>query len=234
MESSTSALPVAIDLALREPPVFLRSFYTSPPTRVRLGKRMFDIAASLFLIILMLPVLLILAVAIKVSSRGPVLFRQRRVGHGGAEFSIRKFRTMHADAEARLHREPSLSELYLAQDHKVPGHLDPRITTVGRWLRRTSLDELPQLLNVLTGEMSMVGPRPVRAPELECYGDLLPMYLSVPPGMTGLWQVSGRSDIKFPRRAEIDAEYASSYNAWLDLRILARTPLAVLAGRGAE
>lgn len=234
METSGTPLTVAADLPLpvRSHPVAAPAAFRSTAP-VSIGKRLFDVVASVSLVVLLVPLLLLIAVTIKLSSTGPVLFRQRRVGHGGAEFFIWKFRTMHAGAEERLDDEDDLSQLYLAEDHKVPGHLDPRITRFGRWLRKTSIDELPQLVNVLVGEMSMVGPRPVRATELECYGDLLPMYLSVRPGMTGLWQVSGRSEVKFPARAEIDARYASSRNFWLDLRILVRTPWAVVAGRGA-
>lgn len=174
------------------------------------------------------------ALAVKLTSRGPVFFRQRRVGHGGAEFSIYKFRTMHIDAEERLQHDTELSQLYVSQDHKVPAQFDPRITGMGAVLRRTSLDELPQLLNVLKGEMSMVGPRPVRRSEVPCYGELASAYLALRPGLTGLWQVSGRSQVKFPERAEIDADYASRCCALTDIQILLRTPWAVLARRGAE
>jgi lipopolysaccharide/colanic/teichoic acid biosynthesis glycosyltransferase len=182
----------------------------------------------------LLPVLLLVALAVKLSSRGPVMFRQGRVGHGGRQFTIRKLRTMQANAEAALVLEPRLLEIYVDQDHKIPVRLDPRVTRVGRWLRKTSLDELPQLLNVVRGDMSLVGPRPVRPSELPCYGELLPAYLSVRPGLTGLWQVSGRSEVKFPRRAELDADYSLRCSARLDLAILMATPGAVLRGRGAE
>lgn len=198
------------------------------------GKRAFDVACSGLLLVVLMPLMLLVALAVKLTSPGPVLFRQRRVGRRGDEFLIRKFRSMYVDAEERLRHDVGLLEIYVEQDHKVPERLDPRITRIGHWLRKTSLDELPQLLNVLAGDMSMVGPRPVRSTEVACYGDLAAMYLALRPGLTGLWQVSGRSDVKFPRRAELDADYARRCSAWVDLRILLLTPSAVVRGRGAR
>lgn len=208
--------------------------WLSPATKVPAGKRAFDIVVALVLLLVLLPVLITIAVIVKITSRGPALFCQRRVGERGREFKIRKFRTMHTNAEARLEQDRALYEIYIAQDHKIPLWLDPRVTAVGRLLRASSLDELPQLVNVLLGEMSIVGPRPVRPSELVCYGDLLPAYLSVRPGLTGLWQVSGRSDVKFPARAFLDAEYADRFSMGLDFRILLQTPRAIVRGRGAE
>jgi exopolysaccharide production protein ExoY len=198
------------------------------------AKRVFDFVAALVLIILLAPLLLLIALAVKATSRGPAQFRQLRVGRGGREFRIRKFRTMSVDAEKLLDLEPRLRQLYENHDHKLPVALDPRVTAVGRILRRTSLDELPQLLNVLRGDMSLVGPRPVRPGELACYGHLAPAYLALRPGLTGLWQVSGRSEVKFPARAELDAEYALRRCLRTDLGILIVTPWAVACGRGAD
>jgi lipopolysaccharide/colanic/teichoic acid biosynthesis glycosyltransferase len=167
-----------------------------------------------------------------------VFFRQQRLGVGMKEFTALKFRTMKVNTDSAEHRDYIRR---IMSSHAAAGvngmyKLDraTAITKVGGWLRKTSLDELPQLLNVVRGDMSLVGPRPVRPSELPCYGELLPAYLSVRPGLTGLWQVSGRSEVKFPRRAELDADYSLRCSARLDLAILMATPGAVLRGRGAE
>jgi exopolysaccharide production protein ExoY len=183
-------------------------------------------------LLVMVPVLLAVAVAVKLSSPGPVLFRQTRVGRGSSQLKVLKFRTMVPNAEALLH-EHGLWDRYVANGFKLPAAEDPRITRVGRFLRKTSLDELPQFVNVLKGEMSFVGPRPVVPTELDQYGSLAHCYLRVRPGITGLWQVTGRSTIGFPERADLDAEYYRTRSLATDLRILARTPLVVLRCTGA-
>ncbi len=198
------------------------------------GKRIFDLLLSLALAILALPLLVLIAVAVKLTSRGPVLFRQRRVGLGGQEFPILKFRTMACDAQEQLWSDPVLVAAFLEHGHKLPGHLDARVTAVGRRLRRLSLDELPQLLNVVAGHMSLVGPRPVERTQLDRdYQGYERAYLRLRPGLTGLWQVSGRSTVQFPERAELDTRYAAGCGPWMDTRILLRTPLAILSGKGA-
>ena len=199
------------------------------------GKRAFDLVASLVLVLLTLPLLVVIAVSVKLTSRGPVLFRQRRVGRGGAEFSILKFRSMRTDAQEQLRASPSLHELFVMRGHKIPCHLDPRVTRVGRTLRRLSLDELPQLFNVVAGHMSLVGPRPVERTQLDLdYKGYEAAYLRLRPGLTGLWQVSGRSTVQFPARAELDRCYADTCGPWLDARIIARTPRVILTGIGAD
>jgi exopolysaccharide production protein ExoY len=140
---------------------------------------------------------------------------------------------MAPDAESRLVRE-GLYERYVANGYKLPADEDPRITRTGRFLRRTSLDELPQLINVLLGQMSLVGPRPVVEKELDCYGPLVGAYTGVKPGVTGYWQVNGRSDVGFPERGELDAYYYDHRSLRFDLRILARTALTVVLRRGAH
>ncbi len=165
----------------------------------------------------------------RLTSRGPVLFGQERVGLGGEHFTMYKFRTMHRDAEALLQRDPALWNDYVANGYKVPAELDRRITPLGRFLRRSSLDELPQILNVLTGEMSLVGPRPVVPDEVDNYGEQQQVYLSVRPGITGAWQVNGRSTIDYPDRVDIDAEYVRRWSVWLDIKILVKTPIVVLS-----
>jgi exopolysaccharide production protein ExoY len=166
---------------------------------------------------------------------GTAIYEHYRVGCGGRLFRCFKFRTMRPDAEAvlaeLLEHNPSLRQEWL-QDQKLTN--DPRVTPLGRWLRRFSLDELPQLLNVLRGEMALVGPRPVTVPELRRYGPTRWHYLSVLPGMTGLWQVSGRSSTGYQRRVELDEFYVKNRSAWLDCKILARTAVVVLTREGAR
>jgi exopolysaccharide production protein ExoY len=196
------------------------------------GKRSVDLLLALVFVLLLLPALFAVGLAVRLSSPGPVLFRQERIGRGGRTFALLKFRTMEHDAEGRLASTPGLFEQYLRCDHKLPHETDPRITPVGRLLRQFSIDELPQLWNVVMGHMSLVGPRPVRPGELAMYGNRDVAYLALRPGLTGLWQVSGRNDIRFPERAEVDADYWRRCGPGLDLRILAATPLAVLSRRG--
>ncbi len=198
------------------------------------GKRPLDVVLSLVLIVLLLPMLVLVGMVVLLTSRGPLLFSQRRVGLGGREFPILKFRTMVPEAEERLSADPELRSAYVNGDFKIPNAVDPRVTRVGRVLRALSLDELPQLFNVLAGHMSLVGPRPIVPAELDLYGDWRDAYLSVRPGLTGLWQISGRNEIKFPQRAELDAEYAQRCSPALDLLVLLRTPGAVVRCRGSE
>ena len=197
-------------------------------------KRAMDIVLASVALVVLAPVMLLIAIAVRGESPGPVFFRQNRPGLGGRRFGMLKFRSMRRDAEAVLKADPALYDLFLENDCKLPADLDPRITRVGRFLRRTSLDELPQLWNVLRGEMSLVGPRPVVGPELEEYGDTTPMLLSVRPGMTGLWQVSGRSRLQYPERAIIDIEYVERWSLSRDFQIMLRTVPAVLRARGAH
>lgn len=196
----------------------------------RTVKRSLDILLSLIGIAATLPLLLLVAVAIRLESRGPVLFRQERVGRDGARFRVLKLRTMREDAEARLQEDPDLRATYRENGYKLASGEDPRVTPLGKWLRRTSVDELPQLLNVLRGEMSLVGPRPVVPEEVAEYGGDAGLVLSVRPGMTGLWQVSGRNAVDYPRRARLDAGYVREWSLLLDLRVLLRTPAAVARG----
>ncbi len=198
----------------------------------RLTKSMLDRGLALIGLIIMFPVMVTIAVLVR-RDGGPAMFRQVRVGRNGRPFRIWKFRTMSPDAEQRLHDE-GLYERYVANGFKLPADEDPRITRIGRWLRSTSLDELPQLVNVLVGSMSLVGPRPVVPAELELYGSLRRAYVSLRPGLTGYWQANGRSDVGFPERAVIDSYYYDHQSLRLDLRILARTLGAVITRRGAQ
>jgi len=198
------------------------------------GKRAFDFGAALVLLILAAPLFAVVALLVSMDG-GPVFFRHRRVGRGGALFGCWKFRTMILDAEPCLeeyfsHHPQALDEW--RREQKLA--FDPRVTPIGKFLRRSSLDELPQLLNVLAGEMSLVGPRPVTVDELRHYGTAAPLYMSARPGITGLWQVSGRNDVGYAQRVALDEQYLQRGGALLDFLILYRTIGVVLSRRGAR
>ncbi len=213
----------------------------------RLGhatKRLIDVLGSLSLLVILSPVFCVIAAAIKLNSRGPVLFRQKRIGEHGTPFTFLKFRSMYEGNDASEHEE-YVRRLIAGQAEKKSANgndegvfkltNDPRVTPVGRILRRSSLDELPQLINVLCGEMSLVGPRPPVRYEVEAYevwhrGRLL----EAKPGITGLWQVSGRSRVGFDDMVRLDLRYARTWSPWMDIKILLRTPAAVLSGEGAH
>lgn len=196
-----------------------------------LVKRVIDFSVSLTLIVLLSPLFLLVAILIKLTSLGPVFFVQKRLGLNKRRFSIYKFRTMVPDAEQKMRELENLNEVR-GPVFKIKN--DPRITPVGRFLRKTSIDELPQLFNVLKGEMSLVGPRPLPVRDYEGFDqDWQRRRFSVIPGITCLWQVNGRSSISFERWMELDMQYIDQWSLWLDLKILARTIPAVLKGSGA-
>lgn len=195
-------------------------------------KRAFDLLAAGLGLIVLAPLLAAIAIAVAASSPGPVFFSQQRVGRSGRPFGIIKFRSMYTDAEERLAADTELSARYLANDYKLDLAEDPRVTPLGRFLRRSSLDELPQLWNVVRGDMSLVGPRPVLRHELPNYGTLATAYLAVHPGITGLWQVEGRNDIVYPERAVLDARYVEEWSLGRDLALLVRTIPATIGRRG--
>jgi lipopolysaccharide/colanic/teichoic acid biosynthesis glycosyltransferase len=196
----------------------------------RRAKRLLDVGICLLVLPFVLLVLLVCAAAIKVDSPGPVLFAQQRTGRGGRRFRMWKLRTMVANAEALKAQYAHLNRLSYP-DFKIVD--DPRITRVGRWLRKTSLDELPQLFNVLQGDMSLVGPRPTSF-SADTYNLWHTARLEVKPGLTGLWQVSGRNELDFDERLRLDIEYVRNRSLGLDIRILLRTFGAVLSRRGAN
>lgn len=212
----------------------------------RLGraiKRGMDILGSLLLLALSSPVFFLVAAAIKLTSKGPILFRQERFGEHGIPFTFLKFRSMYMNNDSRQHQE-YVRKLIAGQAIRQPTNgtregifkltNDPRITPVGNFLRRTSLDELPQFLNVLLGDMSLVGPRPPVPYEVEAYATWhRRRLLEAKPGITGLWQVHGRSRVGFDDMVRLDLRYARNCSPWLDLKILAQTPRAVIAGNGA-
>ena len=201
--------------------------------RLRL-KRVCDLLACGLFALLTLPLFLALMALIRLDTPGPAIFKQTRIGRGGKPFQVFKFRTMQVDAEAvlkaYLREHPEEAEEW-ARDQKL--RHDPRVTRVGRFLRRTSLDELPQLINVLRGDMSFVGPRPIVESEIRRYGEVFSLYERVLPGITGLWQISGRNDISYKERVALDRYYITNWSVWLDWYILARTVPVVLGMRGA-
>jgi lipopolysaccharide/colanic/teichoic acid biosynthesis glycosyltransferase len=198
------------------------------------AKRVLDVLGASFGLIVAAPLLALAALAIRLESPGSPVFRHWRVGVGRRTFACLKLRTMRADAEEILAGDRSLREAYERNDYKLPDDQDPRVTPVGRFLRRLSLDEVPQLWNVLVGDMSLVGPRPVVAQELEHYEGTIDVLLSVRPGLTGAWAVSGRHHVAYPRRAELELAYIRRWSLAEDARILLRTPGAVFdPGTGA-
>jgi exopolysaccharide production protein ExoY len=204
------------------------------PIHQRRSKRALDIAGSLGALVVFSPIILLTALAVYLTDRGPVFFRQIRVGADGREFRMIKFRSMRPDAEEVLHADPILYQRYLENNCKLEAHEDLRITKVGRFIRATSLDEFPQFWNVLKGDMSLVGPRPVLPWELEeKYGWLRGHYIAARPGITGPWQVSGRSAVGYDERVTLDTTYIEDWKLSRDISILVRTPLVVMARDGA-
>lgn len=199
-------------------------------------KRVIDLCIILISLPVSIPVLLIIALVVAIQSRGPIFYSNYLIGKKGKLFRMWKFRTMHPNADQILplflEQNPDLHEEWIA-NHKLKN--DPRITSVGRFLRKYSLDELPQLWNVVMGEMSLVGPRPISIMERDhnYFGKCFNLYIQVRPGITGLWQVSGRSDTSYDERVRIDEYYVRNWSVWLDVIILARTPVAVFLSKGA-
>ena len=187
-------------------------------------KNLFDLLFSFLFLITFLPLFLIISLLIKLSSRGPIFFQQERIGKNNISFKCIKFRTMYPEAKDIL-ENLLLKDLVLKREfeetHKIKN--DPRITTIGKFLRKTSLDELPQFINVLKGEMSIIGPRPIVKDEKKKYGANFKKVSSMKPGITGLWQVSGRNNLTYKRRIMLDINYVENYNLLMDLRILLRT-----------
>lgn len=213
-------------------------------TAYGIGKRVFDIVVASLILIIVCPVMLLIALLILIDSEGPVFFKQERVGLGGQGFTFYKFRTMRQNSPSDVHREYVQSfirsqgsngeteQKTRPDPHKLAN--DPRITRVGRVLRRTSLDEIPQFFNVLRGEMSLVGPRPPLPYEVQVYQDWHKARLAAIPGITGLWQVQGRSRVTFDEMVRMDLEYITHQTFWLDIKILILTIPAVISGAGAR
>jgi len=229
-----SGSPLTGESAVGEPGVTrkVQELIERQPRHSRVLKRTGDIVFSLAMLSLCSPLLVLLVLLVKITSRGPVFYVQQRVGRGYRQFGCIKFRTMRRDADrilsAVLAASPDLQEEF-RNDFKLRN--DPRITRLGRFLRRSSLDELPQFVNVLRGEMSVVGPRPIVSQELPRYGKRMEEVLAVRPGLTGLWQVSGRNNLSYRKRVQLDLYYARYRSLKMDMRILLRTIRVVLDPR---
>lgn len=225
----------AAPVAMRTPPLPLNRLYeTSVPVRpvpYAAAKRLLDITLALIGICILSPVFLLVGLAVKLTSRGPIIFRQTRVGRGGRYFTCYKFRSMCQDAERMRDQVLHLNEVS-GPVFKIRN--DPRFTPIGGFIRRCSLDELPQLWNVLRGDMSIVGPRPPVPGEVQHYDDRELLRLAVKPGLTCLWQVNGRSNIPFEHWMELDLLYVETMSFWRDVRIILQTVPAVLTCRGAH
>ena len=200
-----------------------------------MAKRGLDVTLAVLGLLLLAPLILALVIVLKLTDSGPLLYGHRRVGFGGREFRCWKFRTMVVNGDAvleqYLRKHPAKAALWYEQRKLVD---DPRVTPLGAVLRKLSLDELPQLLNVLTGEMSLVGPRPVVRAELDHYASSTRHYLAARPGLSGLWQISGRSNTTYMERVQMDRFYVMKWNPWMDLRIIFMTIPAVALSRGAH
>lgn len=210
-----------------------RIFHRDPSEFRKAAKRAFDIVGAIGLLIFFAPIMMVIYAVVR-SDGGPGVFAHERVGKDGARFKCYKFRSMIPDAD-RVLKDLLVCNEQFRRDWNADQKLrnDPRITKVGLFLRKKSLDELPQLFNVIKGEMSLVGPRPVTADELERYGDKVEYYLNTRPGLTGAWQVSGRNDVSYEQRVAFDVDYAKNWTFVADLVILLRTVQVVLSGRGA-
>ena len=204
---------------------------TSAHPSLRLSKRLIDVAIATIMLVVLLPLMLLIALLVKLTSPGPVFYRRAIPGLNGEAFEVLKFRSMVQDAHELMTSDSALREEY-ARNLKIKN--DPRITVVGGLLRKTSLDELPQFINVLAGDMSLVGPRMLGDIELARYGEHQGKVLSVKPGITGLWQIGGRHRTSFEDRIRLDMDYIDHWSLGLDWRILLRTPLAVVSMAGAN
>jgi exopolysaccharide production protein ExoY len=229
--SSQSSKPAAEPQRRRRPAFSGRS--SKRPALGGASKRAFDIVAALIALGLLLPLFCVIALVIKFSDRGPVFYRHRRIGLNGNAFDCLKFRTMVLDSDRALQRHLAVNRDAAEQWrelHKLKD--DPRVTRLGAAMRKTSLDELPQLLNILKGEMSIVGPRPIVVAEMSRYGECIDHYLRARPGLTGPWQVSGRNDVDYASRVALDRDYVEAWSFWRDLAIITRTLRVVVTSRG--
>lgn len=196
--------------------------------------RLFDILISASALIVTFPVVFVISIILFFLNGKPIIFKQIRLGKNGEKFQILKFRTMRSDATDILKEDLDLFKKYLENDYKLPANEDPRLVKLGSFLRKTSIDEIPQFFNVLKGDMSIVGPRPIVPEEIERYEGFEKLFLSVKPGITGLWQITGRSDIEYPQRKYLDLLYIENKSIMFDIKIFLKTIKIVLFRRGAH
>lgn len=195
-------------------------------------KRIVDIILGCIGLVLLSPIFLILAICIKIDSKGPVIFAHKRIGKNGKEFNMYKFRSMYENAEEMIENFNEEQKREWQENFKLEN--DPRITKVGKFLRKTSLDELPQIVNIIKGDLSIVGPRPIVDEELEKYGENKEKFLSITPGLTGYWQANGRSNTTYEERMQMELYYIDNQSLWLDIKIFFKTIVSVLKKEGAK
>ena len=199
-----------------------------------LVKRIFDIVVSLVALVFVLPItLVVFFIDCFGENKGPVFYKQKRIGKNHKPFYIYKYRSMVVDADKKLYANKKLYELYVKNSYKLPPELDPRVTKFGHFIRKTSLDELPQFFNILKGDMSLIGPRPVVEEELQEYGDRVDKFLSVIPGAMGYWQATGRSSIPYPERCDVELYYVDNASLWFDVKILFKNIISIFKTEGA-
>lgn len=197
-------------------------------------KRLTDIVLSLGALIVFSPIFLFIFIASRFGkNKGPVFFKQVRIGKNGKPFKIYKFRSMVVGADELLHQNHELYAKYVKNNYKLEPDEDPRVTKLGAWLRRTSIDEIPQFINTLKGDMSIIGPRPVVKEELKEYGDRVDKFLSVKPGAMGLWQASGRSNVGYPERCDMELSYVDNASYWFDCKIMFKNIISIFKHTGA-
>jgi lipopolysaccharide/colanic/teichoic acid biosynthesis glycosyltransferase len=197
-------------------------------------KRLTDIILSILALIVFSPIFLFVRIADYVGdNKGPLFYKQTRIGKNGRPFKMYKFRSMVEHADEILHANKKLYQEYVENNYKLEPEDDPRITKLGHWLRKTSIDEIPQFINILKGEMSIVGPRPIVKEELQEYGDRVDKFLSVKPGAMGLWQASGRSNIPYPERCDVELSYVDHASYWYDVKIMFKNVISIFKSTGA-
>ena len=197
-------------------------------------KRLTDIVLSTIALICFSPIFLVVWImSLFGENKGPLFFKQTRIGKNGRPFKIYKFRSMIVNADEILHANPELYQKYVDNNYKLEPEEDPRVTKLGHWLRKTSIDEIPQFINILRGEMSIIGPRPVVKEELVEYGDRVDKFLSVKPGAMGLWQASGRSNIGYPKRCDLELSYVDHAAYWFDIKIMFKNIISIFKSTGA-
>lgn len=197
-------------------------------------KRLTDIVLSTIALICFSPIFLVVWImSLFGENKGPLFFQQSRIGKNGRPFKIYKFRSMIVNADEILHANPELYQKYVDNNYKLEPEEDPRVTKLGHWLRKTSIDEIPQFINILRGEMSIIGPRPVVKEELVEYGDRVDKFLSVKPGAMGLWQASGRSNIGYPERCDLELSYVDHASYWFDIKIMFKNIISIFKSTGA-